>query len=133
MPVAARIALGAHAMSLRTRQFNLPIAALQQGMLEGGVGAADAPKLPPARSSAFSKIVVVLLLCTCCGLGIACVMLEPFLPNKMAEVAESMDLGKGTFAERVKWSGLKSGSMVKKMAVFPRVEALDEQGFPIEA
>ena len=66
-------------------------------------------------------------------LRVACVMLEPFLPNKMAEVAESMDLGKGTFAERVKWSGLKSGSMVKKMAVFPRVEALDEQGFPIEA
>jgi methionyl-tRNA synthetase len=66
-------------------------------------------------------------------LRIACVMLEPFLPNKMAEVAECMDLGKGTFAERVKWSGLKSGSMVKKMAVFPRVEALDEQGFPIEA
>ena len=66
-------------------------------------------------------------------LRIACVLLEPFLPNKMAEVGESMDLGEGTFDERVRWGGLKPGSAVKKMAVFPRVEALNEQGLPVVA
>ena len=64
-------------------------------------------------------------------LRIACVLLEPFLPNKMAEVGESMALGEGTFDERVRWGGLEPGSAVKKMAVFPRVEALDEQGMPV--
>ena len=63
-------------------------------------------------------------------LRIACVLLEPFLPNKMAEVGESMDLGEGTFDERVAWGGLTPGSVVKKMAIFPRVDALDERGVP---
>ena len=66
-------------------------------------------------------------------LRIACVLLEPFLPDKMAEVGENMALGEGTFDERVRWGGLKPGSAVKKMAVFPRVEALDEQGLPVVA
>ena len=66
-------------------------------------------------------------------LRIACTMLEPFLPIKMAEVAESMDLGEGSLEDRVKWGVLKSGSTVKKLALFPRVEALDEQGMPITA
>ena len=66
-------------------------------------------------------------------LRIACVLLEPFLPNKMGEVGESMELGEGTLEERVEWGGLRAGSSVKKMAVFPRVEALDEQGMPISA
>lgn len=66
-------------------------------------------------------------------LRIACVLLEPFLPNKMAEVGENMELGEGSWEERVKWGGLTPGSTVKKMAVFPRVEALDEQGMPVTA
>ena len=35
-------------------------------------------------------------------LRIACVLLEPFLPDKMAEVGENMALGEGTFDERVR-------------------------------
>ena len=66
-------------------------------------------------------------------LRIACVLLEPFLPNKMGEVGESMELGEGTLEERVEWGGLRAGSSVRKMAVFPRVGALDEQGMPISA
>ena len=66
-------------------------------------------------------------------LRIACVLLEPFLPNKMGEVGESMELGEGTLEERVEWGGLRAGSSVRKMAVFPRVDALDEQGMPISA
>ena len=66
-------------------------------------------------------------------LRIACVLLEPFLPEKMAEVGESMALGAGSLEDRVKWGGLAPGSAVKKMAVFPRVEALDEQGMPVKA
>ena len=66
-------------------------------------------------------------------LRIACVMLESFLPNKMAEVGESLELGSGSLEDRVKWGGLTSGSAVKKMAIFPRVEALDENGMPVAA
>ena len=66
-------------------------------------------------------------------LRIACVLLEPFLPNKMEEVDGHMKLGDGTFEERTKWGGLQPGSTVTKMAVFPRVEALDEQGMPVVA
>jgi len=31
----------------------------------------------------------------------------------------------------VQWGGLTPGSTVTKMAVFPRKEALDEQGMPL--
>ena len=64
-------------------------------------------------------------------LRVACVLLEPFLPNKMAEVNAHMRLGEGTFHDRTKWGGLVPGSTVTKMAVFPRKEALDEQGMPV--
>ena len=64
-------------------------------------------------------------------LRIACVLLEPFLPNKMAEVGESMELGEGLLEDRLRWGGLTPGSTVKKMAVFPRMAPLDEQGMHV--
>jgi methionyl-tRNA synthetase len=65
------------------------------------------------------------------ALRIACVLLEPFLPNKISEVSENLDLGHGTLDERVKWGLLQPGSTVKKMAIFPRVHPLDELGMPV--
>jgi hypothetical protein len=50
---------------------------------------------------------------------------------RYAEVGESMELGEGLLEQRVAWGGLTPGSVVKKMAVFPRVAALDEQGMPV--
>ena len=64
-------------------------------------------------------------------LRIACVLLEPFLPNKMREVSENLDLGHGTLDERVKWGLLQPGSTVKKMTLFTRVAPLDELGMPV--
>ncbi len=66
------------------------------------------------------------------ALRIACVLLEPFLPQKIDEVGKHMDLGNGNFKERVRWGSLKPGSKVKKMVIFPRIGALDEQGFPVK-
>ena len=62
-------------------------------------------------------------------LRIACVLLEPFLPDKMAEV-ENMALGEGTFGKRVRWGDDEAPSRDDGV---PRVEALDEQGLPVVA
>lgn len=65
------------------------------------------------------------------ALRIACVLLEPFIPEKIIEVGESMDLGTGSLLERVEWGGLKPGDKVKKMNIFPRVSPLNDQGLPL--
>ena len=65
------------------------------------------------------------------ALRIACVLLEPIVPEKMKEVGASMDLGSGPLETKVKWGGLRPGDKVKKMNIFPRVPALDDRGFPV--
>jgi len=67
------------------------------------------------------------------SLRIACVLLEPLMPNKMAEFDAGVGLGEGTLDERTKWGGLKPGTKVQKLALFPRVEGLNENGEPINS
>jgi len=67
------------------------------------------------------------------SLRIAAVLLEPLMPNKMAEFDAGVGLGEGTIDERTKWGGLKPGTTVQKLALFPRCEGLDENGEPIKA
>jgi methionyl-tRNA synthetase len=55
------------------------------------------------------------------------------MPNKMAEFDAGVGLGEGTIDERTKWGGLKPGTTVQKLALFPRCEGLDENGEPIKA
>ena len=67
------------------------------------------------------------------SLRIAAVLLEPLMPNKMAEFDAGVGLGEGSFEERTKWGGLKAGTKVQKLALFPRLEGLDENGEPLKA
>jgi len=67
------------------------------------------------------------------SLRIAAVLLEPIMPTKMAEFDAGVGLGKGTIDERTKWGGLKPGTTVQKLALFPRLEGLDENGEPLKA
>ena len=67
------------------------------------------------------------------SLRIACVLLEPLMPNKMAEFDAGVGLGEGNLDERTKWGGLKPGTKVQKLALFPRVEGLNENGEPIKS
>jgi methionine--tRNA ligase len=66
------------------------------------------------------------------ALRIAAVLLEPLMPNKMAEFDAGVGLGEGSIAQRTKWGGLKPGTKVEKLALFPRVEGLDENGHPVK-
>jgi len=56
---------------------------------------------------------------------IAGVMLEPFLPEKTAQLRAALGgaAAGGTFAERSAWGGLAAGTALDKCALFPRVEA----------
>jgi methionyl-tRNA synthetase len=67
------------------------------------------------------------------ALRIAAVLLEPLMPNKMAEFDAGVGLGEGSIEQRTKWGGLKPGIKVQKLALFPRVEGLDENGQPLKA
>jgi methionine--tRNA ligase len=66
------------------------------------------------------------------ALRIAAVLLEPLMPNKMAEFDAGVGLGEGSIVQRTKWGGLKPGTKVEKLALFPRVEGLDENGHPVK-
>jgi methionyl-tRNA synthetase len=65
------------------------------------------------------------------SLRIAAVLLEPLMPNKMAEFDAGVGLGEGSLVERTNWGGLKPGTKVQKLALFPRLEGLDENGQPV--
>ena len=67
------------------------------------------------------------------ALRIAAVLLEPLMPNKMAEFDAGVGLGEGSLEERIRWGGLKAGTKVTKLALFPRVEGLDENGEAVKA
>ena len=57
---------------------------------------------------------------------IAGVLLEPFLPGKMAELDAALGTPGGasrTFAARTAWGALPPGTRLAKCALFPRVEA----------
>ena len=55
---------------------------------------------------------------------IAGVMLEPFLPQKMAELRVALKQNDGApLAKRVAWGGLTAGTVLDKCALFPRLEA----------
>ena len=66
------------------------------------------------------------------ALRIAAVLLEPLMPNKMAEFDAGVGLGEGSIEQRTKWGGLKPGTKIEKLALFPRVEGLDENGHPVK-
>ena len=55
------------------------------------------------------------------------------MSNKMADFEVGVGLGEGSFEERKKWGGLKAGTKVQKLALFPRLEGLDENGEPLKA
>ena len=55
------------------------------------------------------------------------------MPNKMAEFDAGVGLGEGSLEERIRWGGLKAGTKVTKLALFPRVEGLDENGEAVKA
>jgi len=67
------------------------------------------------------------------ALRIAAVLLEPLMPNKMAEFDAGVGLGEGSLEERVRWGVLKAGTKVTKLALFPRVEGLNENGEVVKA
>jgi methionyl-tRNA synthetase len=55
---------------------------------------------------------------------IAGVMLEPFLPEKMAQLRAALKQEAGApMAARVAWGGIAPGKALEKCALFPRVEA----------
>ena len=55
---------------------------------------------------------------------IAGVMLEPFLPQKMAELRVALKQNDGApLSKRVAWGGLTAGTVLDKCALFPRLEA----------
>ena len=56
---------------------------------------------------------------------IAGVLLEPFLPEKTAQLRAALEGGDAgaPFAERTAWGGLPAGVSLEKCALFPRVEA----------
>jgi len=55
---------------------------------------------------------------------IAGVMLEPFLPEKMAQLRAALKQEAGKpMAARMAWGGIAAGTALEKCALFPRVEA----------
>ena len=55
---------------------------------------------------------------------IAGVMLEPFLPEKMAQLRAALKQEAGApMAARMAWGGIAAGTALEKCALFPRVEA----------
>jgi methionyl-tRNA synthetase len=75
----------------------------------------------PARAGELASI-----LAQCAeAVRIAGVMLEPFLPEKTAQLRAALGgaAAGGTFAERAAWGGLAAGTALDKCALFPRVEA----------
>jgi methionyl-tRNA synthetase len=56
---------------------------------------------------------------------IAGVMLEPFLPEKTAQLRAALGGGDASapFAKRMAWGGIAAGTALEKCALFPRVEA----------
>jgi hypothetical protein len=55
---------------------------------------------------------------------IAGVLLEPFLPEKMAELRGALKQEAGApLAKRATWGGLAAGTVLDKCALFPRLEA----------
>jgi methionyl-tRNA synthetase len=65
------------------------------------------------------------------ALRIAACILEPVLPNKVKEMHESLPLYKSEtqpLTERVVWGGLQPGMKISKLALFPRVDELNENG-----
>lgn len=56
---------------------------------------------------------------------IAGVLLEPLMPSKMAELAGALGGVEGTIAERAAWGGLRPGTPLPKLALFPRADSPD--------
>jgi methionyl-tRNA synthetase len=56
-------------------------------------------------------------------LRIASILLDPVIPSKMNEfrTAISAQTINDTFSETIAWGGIKNGSTVEKVALFPRV------------
>lgn len=89
----------------------------------------------PARVSELASI-----LSQCANtVRVAGVMLEPFLPGKMAELEAALGQGAGAsagagagagngvhaqaWADRTRWGAIAPGTALQKVALFPRVEA----------
>jgi methionyl-tRNA synthetase len=72
----------------------------------------------PARADELASI-----LAQCAeAVRIAGVMLEPFLPQKMAELRAALGTSADLpFAQRTAWGGIAPGTALAKCALFPRV------------
>ena len=58
------------------------------------------------------------------AIRIACCLLEPVMPSRMASLRESWTLGEATRNTRdeCRWGRLESGTVIDKVALFPRVD-----------
>jgi methionyl-tRNA synthetase len=56
---------------------------------------------------------------------IASVLLEPFLPQRMADLQTALGapMASEPWARKVAWGGLKAGTSMSKVALYPRIEA----------
>ena len=56
---------------------------------------------------------------------IASVLLEPFLPQRMADLQTALGapMAGEPWARKVAWGGLKAGTSMSKVALYPRIEA----------
>ena len=65
------------------------------------------------------------------ALRISACILEPILPNKIKEMHAGLPLYANvsdSMGKRLVWGGLKPGTTVSKLALFPRLDPLDENG-----
>ncbi|HAW96826.1 MAG TPA: methionine--tRNA ligase, partial [Phycisphaerales bacterium] len=58
------------------------------------------------------------------AIRIACCLLEPVMPSRMASLRESWNLGEATRDTRdeCRWGRLENGTVIDKVALFPRVD-----------
>ena len=65
------------------------------------------------------------------ALRISACILEPILPNKVKEMHAGLPLYANeseSMEKRLVWGGLKPGTTISKLALFPRLDPLDENG-----
>ena len=63
--------------------------------------------------------------------AISACILEPILPNKVKEMHAGLPLyanESDSMEKRLIWGGIKPGTTVSKLALFPRLDPLDENG-----
>jgi len=106
--------------------FNLPGAALAAIKLVQQVDAfiGDTEPYKLAKDEAMAPRLAAILYQSMEAVRIAGVLLEAVMPTKSAELAAALGTSEmsGTLEERAAWGQMVPGSMVQKVALFPRVE-----------